>query len=635
MINYENKIYSLIRKSIETKVIAIKPSIDGLNDEELANSKQIYIVTLDGKEYPITFNPNFNIRAVNKNGEILKIGCKLLKELIDNKIFNEFNILVVPEAEFIFSKDAVRASFNDSDKALYDPKKYNTLGVHFNDAEDSAQDYKIQLGFSIELEDNFEGSLHTETKYGKCSVIDTGEEITFDCKVVYNPNDVNKGSTFDEISFESDAIKNKYISKIKAITNKFLSNDINEKESLKRKLLSDSYEFNTQLKDYIDRRYEIAKKYKVEDIEMEFNILPVSISLNKVQKKKLTIVLKRKPENPNGSDDDVPKASFDIEVEPTKINNIELHCPNCGKLIDSENQLELLNALVDKKNNKFGHIVGCQSCGHKISDKNRQGELFHEDVIVEYLPEDKKEPDTYFLADCEKCDVDDKFYPRFKMIKYSFLANENKRVKSGYCLNDHKHKAICPNCKAIIAGTSEEIFNYLVKDLGGKKYVCCKACGNENKNKPQPGTPFAISEKGFVPYYISEISGRAFLVDKNKNNISFSSNNGDFGCSSEFVVCPKCGQLIPKTKYNKKNKCCEDCLDKNKFTSDITLTDEINKHIKAFYPSVVNELKHKDAVGFVTSNIYNEKIYRIQIGNKLLVVVFNENNIVFSKLSKK
>lgn len=654
MINYENKIYSLIRKSVETKVIAIKPSIDGLNDEELANSKQIYIVTLDDKEYPITFNPNFNIRAVNKNGEILKIGCKLLKELIDNKIFNEFNILVVPEAEFNYPKSKIEERLNqfyfdknespddgeDKNEPIIDPAKYETISVDYVESNDSDNEYKIQLGFSIELEDNFDGSLHIETKYGKCSVIDEDGKIVLDCNMIYNPNDLEKTKRYDEVTFESAAIKKKYVDKIKAVTDLFLSNDVKLRESNKRKLLEDSYKYNDQVRDYIQNRYNEAKMNGIpaDEIEMNFNILPVSISLNKVQKKPICIVVKKKKDNPDDKNEPEISASFEMEVEPTKITNFSLICPHCKREITSENKLELLRA----EGNTF--VVGCSSCGQKIDGDKYLGQLFLEEAIKVDLsdPEHVK----YYIDDCKKCDIDHNYYPTSKMIKYSFLAADDRKVESGYCFNDDKHCRVCKNCHAIIAGTVEELDKYFYKEIKGKDFVCCNACVNEKKSKEKlrPQTPYDIV--GRKPYYLSEISNRVFLFDKNKNNIEFylSKDTDDsnskiiVGSSLEFKVCSKCGQLVPINKYDKRNKCCFDC--KGKSPELLKMSQEnfafFRKHINEFYPQISKYFPDEGSIKYsCTKNVYNEIVYRYFIENKLLVIVYDGNEIIFSRLSNK
>ena len=606
-----NEIYHLLLEASEKKIIEVKPSLLDLSYEELLTYEDTLSVTMGDKKYLITFNPNYVIKTTTKNVQRVNRGCSLIKDLLE-KVFNEYNILVVPDAKIDTKllNETIRNILPPVDDAY-------TLDFDIQDSEKTLDDFKIELGYSIEFRDSFEGSLEIHHFLSKCNVNFENEQPILSYDIEFKPNSENAAVQLDEIKIDAKEKKD-YLERINQILMLF-KNDY--KEENKKDILRNTFENkrNVEIRQYLEERLEAAKANSVENPQIDFNIIPVSISLNKIQNKKIILTLIDN-ENPDR------KASMAIEkFDPFKPNELKIYC-GCGEEITAENRMLLLTGLDGKT------VIGCEACACQDDSGKHPGVWFAKEAIVF----DSFDNKLYYKGDCMMCDVDGKYHYNANLIRYDVLAT-GKQPVSGYCLK--KYIQVCPNCHAAIAGTEDDFDDYLISSIEsvsrrkgilyckGGDVVCCQACVDGNTIEDAKSDTYQVPDKKFAT---SDVSGFAFLPNDYKN-AAFSELTDEeiVGSKEEFVKCRKCDQIVALNEYNAEEHQCEHCAEH--IESRDTVPDEINAFIKEFYPEYYSDSYYVNT----EKNFYDDTVYRFEFGKKLLVVKVHGYEIIFSKLSKK
>lgn len=587
-----DELFELLVEAEKREIIKCSPSLEKLSLEEACSLDKIIEVTLLNTVYQVTFNYDLQLKVSTKKVEKINRGCTLIVDLL-NEIFNSYNILVVPNAKISTNLDEAIMKSLPAVYADYE------IGYEIIDSTDSLKDYMIQLGYSIEIKDTISGTMDIQHFLSSCFVLFEDEKPVFNYDVNFTPD---REPTKEELKAIENIDKTRYASLIKNIIST-LSHD-----EIKLEMMKNTFEHNQEIKGFFDEKLEIAKQNDIVNPRIDFNIIPVSISLNKVQTKNLKITVSSKKNKEKS-------ASFMFEkFDPFKLEANEFFCPICGERITKDNLLKLL------KNKDGKYSVGCSKCAEKPNAPvyEYDGEQYTKDAIV-IDPSDKN---SYFIGDCKKCDVSGLYYwhngsdedGSYRLIEYDELIKKDlPEEPSGYAYREYIRK--CPNCERVFAGREDDLNKHFHDSVDGKTNVCCSKCVD--------GT----YSDGPNNYVLSEISQKAFIG--REENCRASEYSGKVGEKSEFVTCKKCGKVYGRLESDVKGV-CPDCAHPHS-GEPCNVPAEVASHLKAAYSLVTKNFRC-----YHIKNFYGFDEYRVICHRFVATVVLDEEQCVLSsKVSRK
>ncbi|MBO4541125.1 MAG: hypothetical protein J5736_04035, partial [Bacilli bacterium] len=338
----KHSLLRLLQIAEEKRILVIEPSLLNKDAEELTSSEDIYKLTLDNTEYRFVLNDA--IKASSGVGfdkfEHINRGSKVINAVLD-AVFGKYNSLVVRHAKFD------PASIPNIDN-IARPALGNGLSCHRISlalGAGSSSDYKIQVGLTVEIKDSITNGI-TIRKFLTHATVDFDKNTGnphFDLKMVFQPENMDTDPTFEPVA---DINLNEFKEQIEIIRS-FIS-----KEETKREIFQGLIENDPDIRDYLhDRERKINPLIDSEPL-VEFNIIPMSVSMNKVPKMTAQYqIFASEVAEP------LAEVSTAEDFNPFEENlQVAYSCPHCGARCDKN------NPLVEVINKDDAPAIGCLHC---------------------------------------------------------------------------------------------------------------------------------------------------------------------------------------------------------------------------------------------------------------------------------
>lgn len=499
---------------------------------ELEREEKVYRFRVVGvaRAFQICFNPAYQ---ADKETEYFSRGCTLVRELL-NVIFEKYNKLLVKGVKY---NDDAQIEFNK-----YVEGDFEKRSVEDTESEAAEEKFRYRVGFWVTVKDQIDKRVTNKAFPLDMPVEFAGGRIQYRSDIKFSVDEGEDGEPdYDEIVDIPDGTKEAIVALSKHLQQE------SEKERIFRLFMKTE---GGELKRYIDKREEHAQMLG-EDAVFRYNVVPLTIYLDRIHKKSITYRLSHK----NGAN-----ADFRLEFDPTE-DGIHICCPNCGAEISpGKNVLVLAYGKVGRKS-----VIACKQC---TIDLGHTGYYLPYALNI-YLKEDVLSADhegksiILYREDTFRNELDRHDYSKEsgRAVQYYFLRGQ-LHESSPQRLFPSSQVHQCKNCGRTYAVTRQEEPDFekkcIAKPEDDTEVEACVKCAGTLQELADPFRPKRIVYQGEVKagtkdlFFCNIQNGSVcsacgnviYMTQKKRCKLCGEVNCGTDACISGAGICRKCHAAI-------------------------------------------------------------------------------------------